>query len=97
MESPYKCDRLFLREHVCLEKQSIGVWLRLAASFPQVTRGFQHQVVEGGGAGKLIALLKAGPNHPATPHAARALQALACRHPGAQVSFTVAVSDAIGR
>ncbi len=43
------------------------------------------QVVEEGGAGKLIALLKAGPNHPVTPHAARALQALACRHPGAQV------------
>ena len=44
------------------------------------------QVVEDGGAKKLIALLKAGPNHPVTPHAARALQALACRHPSAQVS-----------
>ena len=43
------------------------------------------QVVEDGGAKKLIALLKAGPNHPVTPHAARALQALACRHPSAQV------------
>ena len=44
------------------------------------------QVVEEGGAGKLMALLKAGPNHPVTPHAARALQSLACRHPGAQVT-----------
>ena len=77
--------------------RALWVWLRLAASLPQVTRGCPHQVVEGGGAGKLIALLKAGPNHPATPHAARALQALACRHPGAQVSFTFAVRNAIGR
>ena len=43
-------------------------------------------MVEEGGAGKLMALLKAGPNHPVTPHAARALQSLACRHPGAQVT-----------
>lgn len=43
-------------------------------------------MVEEGGAAKLMALLKAGPNHPATPHAARALQSLACRHPGAQVT-----------
>ena len=46
----------------------------------------ESQVVEDGGAKRLIALLKAGPNHPVTPHAARALQALACRHPSAQVS-----------
>lgn len=43
------------------------------------------QVVKEGGAAALIALLKAGPNHPLTPHVARALQALACRHPDAQV------------
>lgn len=44
-------------------------------------------MVREGGAAALIALLKAGPNHPLTPHAARALQALACRHPEAQVGY----------
>lgn len=52
-------------------------------------------MVEEGGAGKLISLLKAGPNHPVTPHAARALQALACRHPGAQVTLCTRFSKAL--